>query len=334
MEHKMKLHENKQLFADAIEAASRPKNEGGLGIKSIFIEKDYWICRSLSLMAQGDTDNRTVFKGGTSLTKAYGIGSRFSEDIDVAISEAWTLSGNQLKALIRHTSKSMTEGLDELVIPGMTSKGSHYHKAYYKYPRTMEISQIGAIKAGQLLVEINSFANPYPFAKCTIESFLTDFLEMTGNGQLITEYDMQPFSVNVLDKRRTLAEKLVSLLRCSLAEQYIPQLEAKIRHFYDLYHLLNDGDCYSYLHSTSFQTDFKSLLKHDRQSFEKPDGWQNKPISSSPLLFQLHEVWNDLKDTYRKELPDLAYQSVPDADAIETSTEKYMSAIKSLIEND
>ena len=169
----MKLHENKQLFADAIEAASRPKNEGGLGIKSIFIEKDYWICRSLSLMAQGDTDNRTVFKGGTSLTKAYGIGSRFSEDIDVAISEAWTLSGNQLKALIRHTSKSMTEGLDELVIPGMTSKGSHYHKAYYKYPRTMEISQIGAIKAGQLLVEINSFANPYPFAKCTIESFLT-----------------------------------------------------------------------------------------------------------------------------------------------------------------
>ncbi len=29
----MRLHENKQLFADAINAASRPKNEGGLGIK-------------------------------------------------------------------------------------------------------------------------------------------------------------------------------------------------------------------------------------------------------------------------------------------------------------
>lgn len=26
----MRLHENKQLFADAINAASRPKNEGGL----------------------------------------------------------------------------------------------------------------------------------------------------------------------------------------------------------------------------------------------------------------------------------------------------------------
>ena len=47
-----------------------------------------------------------IFKGGTSLTKAYGIGSRFSEDIDIAISEAWTLSGNQLKMLIKRTAWS------------------------------------------------------------------------------------------------------------------------------------------------------------------------------------------------------------------------------------
>lgn len=152
----MRLHENREYFADAIEAAARPVSEGGLGIKSVFIEKDYWICRSLRLMAQGDTDNRTVFKGGTSLSKAYGIGARFSEDLDIAISDAWTLSGNQLKTLIRRTSKSMTAGLEELVIPGLTSKGSHYHKAFYLYPQAVDASQTGAIKAGQILVEINS----------------------------------------------------------------------------------------------------------------------------------------------------------------------------------
>lgn len=32
----MRLHENQQLFADAIEAAARPVQDGGLGIKSIF----------------------------------------------------------------------------------------------------------------------------------------------------------------------------------------------------------------------------------------------------------------------------------------------------------
>ena len=70
----MRLHENRDLFSDALQAASQPVEDGGLGIKSIFIEKDYWICRSLSLMAANDKDDRAIFKGGTSLTKAYGIG--------------------------------------------------------------------------------------------------------------------------------------------------------------------------------------------------------------------------------------------------------------------
>lgn len=148
LEYRMKLHENKELFADAILAASLPKQEGGLGIKSIFIEKDYWICRSLSLMVENDQEERAIFKGGTSLTKAYSIGFRFSEDIDIAIAEAWSLSGNQLKSLIRKTAKNMTLGLSEINISGSTSKGSHYYKAFYNYPREVESTQVGAIKAG------------------------------------------------------------------------------------------------------------------------------------------------------------------------------------------
>ena len=50
----MRLHEDRELFSDALQAASQPVEDGGLGIKSIFIEKDYWICRSLSLMAAND----------------------------------------------------------------------------------------------------------------------------------------------------------------------------------------------------------------------------------------------------------------------------------------
>lgn len=330
MEHRMKLHENKQLFADAIEAAARPKQEGGLGIKSIFIEKDYWICRSLSLMAEEDKDNRAVFKGGTSLTKAYGIGARFSEDIDIAIAEAWTLSGNQLKNLIRRTSKSMTEGLDELVIPGMTSKGSHYHKAYYTYPRAIDVIQSGAIKAGQLLVEINSFANPYPFEKRTLSCFLTDFLQMSGNGNLIVEYGLQPFSVNVLDRRRTLTEKLVSLIRCSLADSYMPELTAKIRHFYDLHHLLQDEECRTYLSDKTFLDDFISLLAHDKQNFDKPEGWLNKHLKDSPLMTDLSSVWNSLRSVYLNELPDLAYRTVPEPELIEASIRELMDILRSV----
>ena len=330
MEYSMRLHENTELFADAIEAAARPVSEGGLGIKSIFIEKDYWICRSLSLMSAGDEHNRAVFKGGTSLTKAYGIGARFSEDIDVAIFDACTLSGNQLKNLIRKTSKDMSAGLDELVIPGITSKGSHYHKAFYTYPRAINVEQVGAIKAGQILVEINSFANPYPFERCTLTSFLTDFLQESGNGQIIEEYGMQPFEVNVLDRRRTLTEKMVSLVRCSLADQYMPQLSAKIRHFYDLHYLLQDEECLAYLHSNAFVDDFKSLLEHDRQNFDKPEGWQSRHLEQSPLITDLSQVWENLEGVYMSELPDLAYRAVPDPKEVKDSIDELMRTLHTL----
>lgn len=326
----MKLHKNQELFADAIQAASRPKEDGGLGIKSIFIEKDYWICRSLALMAKNDKEGRIIFKGGTSLTKAYGIGHRFSEDIDVAVADAWLLNGNQLKKLIKRTSKAMTEGLQEVVLPGLTSKGSHYHKAYYTYPRAVNDMQAGAIKAGQLLVEINSFANPYPYQKCKVHSFLTDFFQMTGNDALIDEYQMQAFEVNVLDKRRTLTEKLVSLLRCSLANEYIPELTAKIRHFYDLHYLLHDQETASYLESETFKVDFSTLFAQDQKRFNNPEGWQNKEITDSPLINNMQQLWQSLKQIYLKELPDLAYQNIPEANEIEKS---FVTIIQRLFNN-
>ncbi len=315
----MKLHENRELFADAIQAASRPEEEGGLGIKSIFIEKDYWICRSLALMAKNDTEGRAIFKGGTSLTKAYGIGHRFSEDIDVAIADAWTLNGNQLKALIKRTSKTMTEGLQEVVRPGLTSKGSHYHKAFYTYPRAVDDWHTGAINAGQLLVEINSFANPYPHQKCQLKSFLTSFLQITGNDALIEEYQMQPFEVNVLDKRRTLTEKLVSLLRYSLAKDYPSQLAAKIRHFYDLHYLLHDEDTAFYLEGESFKSDFTTLFAQDQARFDDPEGWKSREIADSPLIKDFTQLWQSIKHTYLRELPDLAYRDIPTATEIEES---------------
>ncbi len=219
----------------------------------------------------------------------------------------------------------MTEGLQELNMPGFTSKGSHYHKAYYSYPRAVDTLQVGAIKAGQLLVEINSFANPYPFQKCKLQSFLTEFLQKTGNENLIEEYDMQPFEVNVLDKRRTLTEKLVSLLRCSLADNYMPELTAKIRHFYDLHFLLNDAETQEYLKSNAFKSDFNNLFAQDQQRFDKPEGWQGKSIMDSPVIRNLHTVWTALSTVYERELPDLAYKEIPTIESIEKSMEQLFS---------
>lgn len=58
-----------------------------LGVPLINIEKDFWVCWALNVLYHRLPDGgpRLLFKGGTSLSKAYGLINRFSEDIDVTV---------------------------------------------------------------------------------------------------------------------------------------------------------------------------------------------------------------------------------------------------------
>ena len=318
----MNLHENKKLFTDAVMAASEY-----LDIRPVYIEKDYWITRSLKLMAQNPNADKAIFKGGTSLSKAHKIGNRFSEDIDIAISDADVFTGNQLKMLIKRIAKEMTSGLEEVVVPGVTSKGSRYYKAMYSYPNVLGKAIKETVNIGQLLVEINSFANPYPYVSKNIECFIAQFFHQTGNEALIEEYGLESFTLNVLDKRQTLTEKLVSLIRFSLSENYIYDVAAKIRHFYDLHYLLQDEECKDYIYSEQFQRDFKVLLDHDRATFDNPEGWNTMDIEQSPLLSDFSSLWENLKTTYMKELPAIAFSDIPGAEEVAISFEEIVKQL-------
>ena len=57
-----------------------------LRMSAQIIEKDFWVCWSLKrLFSLDDFRSHLTFKGGTSLSKVYGVIERFSEDVDVAI---------------------------------------------------------------------------------------------------------------------------------------------------------------------------------------------------------------------------------------------------------
>ena len=56
-------------------------------LSNIVAEKDFWVCWTLKrLFTNPDLTSCLTFKGGTSLSKAYGLIERFSEDIDLTIS--------------------------------------------------------------------------------------------------------------------------------------------------------------------------------------------------------------------------------------------------------
>jgi len=54
------------------------------------VEKDFWVCWMLGILfGPSGLGSHLVFKGGTSLSKVYGVIHRFSEDIDLSVSPAW-----------------------------------------------------------------------------------------------------------------------------------------------------------------------------------------------------------------------------------------------------
>ena len=187
----MNLHEETQTFKAAIQLASSPVEEGGLGINEVFLEKDYWICRSLKQLSRSKAVDVAVFKGGTSLSKAHNLGDRFSEDIDIAILNDRNLPENQTKKIIHEITKVMSQGLVEVLKPD-TRKYSKYRKVYYEYPRVTENTQIVSVNSGQILLEVVSFANPYPYHKVLIKSFITEYLEKSGRVDVIENLNSPP----------------------------------------------------------------------------------------------------------------------------------------------
>jgi Nucleotidyl transferase AbiEii toxin, Type IV TA system len=61
-----------------------------MSASSVMVEKDFWVCWLLGLLfADPELAPHLVFKGGTSLSKVYGVIDRFSEDIDLSMSPAF-----------------------------------------------------------------------------------------------------------------------------------------------------------------------------------------------------------------------------------------------------
>lgn len=298
----MILHNDEKAFLQLIMLTSQKYN-----IQPVFIEKDYWITLILQKLSRSNYADLTVFKGGTSLSKAYGLIYRFSEDVDLAICHTEDQSGNNIKNIIRNIEKSITIDFTEAVKKGITSKGSRFRKSVYGYDSIIGKSNLAQ---NNVIVEINSFANPYPFVSLEIESFIAQFLREASQNDVIEQYDLSAFTVNVLDKRQTLIEKLVSLVRFS--HLGIEGISSKIRHFYDFHYLLQNAECKEYITNGSFKADFESVLSHDKEMFEDPKGWQDVAIKDIPLFNDTERVWSELTSIYRSELSGLAFEEIPD----------------------
>lgn len=73
----MRLHEDSRLFRQAVLATAQ-----AMQLPEIFVEKDYWVTLALKAVFGSTAAADCVFKGGTSLSKCYGLIDRFKRGGD------------------------------------------------------------------------------------------------------------------------------------------------------------------------------------------------------------------------------------------------------------
>jgi len=124
----MQLHNDLKVLEEAIRATAVH-----FSLPVTYIEKDYWVTRALKEIADSTISHEVVFKGGTSLSKAYKLISRFSEDIDIAILTTH-LSASQTSRKVKKASNIVAAIYDETPSDD-TSKNSNFRKIRFSYPR-------------------------------------------------------------------------------------------------------------------------------------------------------------------------------------------------------
>lgn len=94
-------------------------------VSPVIMEKDFWVCWLLNILFESEFANSLVFKGGTSLSKAFGAINRFSEDIDLSLSptflrlpEAGT-TRNQADKWIKRAEAACEVAVQNQIMPSL-----------------------------------------------------------------------------------------------------------------------------------------------------------------------------------------------------------------------
>ena len=282
-----------------------------LGISPTAVEKDYWVSEVLRVL-ETNFPGDFIFKGGTSLSKGYGIVERFSEDIDVLV-----LPGDRGRGAVDKLMKAMGEAAAAGVDGDAAGAGAETgrHRAYtVSYSATREPT---ALIATSVLLEMGVRGGSHPHEPVAIGSLLGDVLRDAGTAPDGYE-DLVPFEVQVLHPARTLLEKLVHIhgLAVELGADDNRQTPPRSgRHFYDVHQLLGDDRVVALLQDRDQVGEvIASIDEITQRFFGGDDGVSVRPedgFATSPAFDPATSISDRLRATYETTMPELYFGHDP-----------------------
>lgn len=320
----MKLHENKQLFRQAVQFTAQQMN-----IPEIYVEKDYWVTLSLYTIFTHDIGKDTIFKGGTALSKCFNLIERFSEDIDLVVLRHDGESNNKLTNKIKKISEVINTVLPEVVVEEVTHKMGMNRKTAHTYAKEFN-GNYGQVR-DVIIIEATWLGYFEPYTTKSINSYVGNMMIMNGQSEIAKEYGLLSFEVLVLESVRTLCEKIMSLVRFSYSDAPIEDLKKKIRHAYDLHQLLQQKELFDFFHSIDFEKMLVTVANDDVRSFKNNNEWLvNHPVDA--IIFkELDRTWGELKVAYISDFKNLVYGDLPNENDVRETLKKIEERLRTVI---
>lgn len=238
-----------------------------LGIPVQNIEKDFWVCWTLDLLfnTRDEKSPRLLFKGGTSLSKAYGLIYRFSEDIDITVFREDLNQMLSLEELEQLSGKQQRKYLDEIkeacknFIQNNLKKHIE-HQIELLFPETSSKKPIVALDLSDpsqqtLLIHYPSVTNntddyiiPTIKIECGAKSALDPHQLATIKPYISEELPHTNFDINnviTINAERTFWDKIIILhgiRRWYDLKGVLRQNGHRFsRHYYDVYQLMHSS---------------------------------------------------------------------------------------------
>lgn len=224
--------ERSELFSET--AARR-------GMTPAIVEKDFWVTWALDkLFAHPALSRILMFKGGTSLSKVFGLIERFSEDIDLILD--WTIltgedpEAGRSKAKQDKLNKSISEKAQGYIAREMLAQvaecvepvcqcdvdATDRHVLNIRYPASFP----DAYLRPEVRLEIGPLASWLPFGEYTIRPYAAEVFPA-----IFTRAECR---VKAIKAERTFWEKATILHHEANRPEGSPQPQRNSRHYYDL----------------------------------------------------------------------------------------------------
>ena len=295
------------------------------GIRSDIIEKDFWVCFMLNhLFNNCKYKNAFVFKGGTSLSKAFHVIERFSEDIDIILDwrrvlpkgeEPWVertktkqdqynkiLNAKAAEFYFSKLAPNLNSEMEIILGKGKWIEIDENDEMIinFYYPKLFEIDYL----RDKIRLEIGPLAEWLPSHKVNIQSFVFEKYPKFFNNQNI--------EILTIDVERTFWEKLTILHKLAHFPKTKQLPPRYARHLYDVYCMAkSDVKQQAFVHKELLE---KDVIFKQKFYYSKNSHYETATLKDISLIPAKH-VMNSVEEDYIA-MKNMIYGEYPEFDTI------------------